>query len=148
MKGDAAADRDANGGDFFIAEPNSREWRSARPREVEIFKGLNGRLFEIPHEAMYVAAQLRAQIKDRIDHQLPGAVISHIAAASGTNDRNFLWRKHVRIRTSRDRACKHGDVRQTVKRRQRFAAVWPGPAALGFPKQRYTPFGRDLYNRA
>ena len=49
---------------------------------------------------MHVFAQLRPQIKDRVDHELPGAVIRDIAAAIGADDRNFLRRQKVRFQAA------------------------------------------------
>ena len=44
---------------------------------------------------MHVLTQLGSQIDDRIDHQLAGAVIGHVAAPARAIDRHFLRRKHV-----------------------------------------------------
>ena len=46
---------------------------------------------------MHVFAQFGAQIDDRINDQLPWAVIRHIPAATGADDRNFFWREHIRF---------------------------------------------------
>ena len=82
---------------FLIVDPDPGIRRAARRLDAKVRQRSDRAYLQIPHIAMHVFAQLRAQIDDRINHQLAGAVIGHIAAAAGAMDRDFLRREHIRF---------------------------------------------------
>src|SRR6185437_13310910 len=74
-----ALHRHADRADAVLPDPNPGVLTPAFGRDAVLGAGLNGRFFELAHEGRDFAKAFEPH--DRIDHQLPGAVIGGVAAA-------------------------------------------------------------------
>jgi hypothetical protein len=75
----------SNRRDLFIAHPNASKPLDAPALNPVIRNRANQYFFEVAHVAMNITA-IRFEIDDWITNELPGAVVSDIAAASGFVD--------------------------------------------------------------
>src|SRR5579884_3852915 len=82
VRGDPAADVDANGGDFSAVDPDSGSAFEAVRMNVELCEGVDERLFDGANIRDYVALPF-AEIEDGVTDDLAGAMIGDVAAAIG-----------------------------------------------------------------
>ena len=72
----------ADGGDFALAHPDTRQLRNTAGLDAEIREGIDERLFDGPHVRAHVALPF-AQVEDGIADDLPRPVIGDVATAVG-----------------------------------------------------------------
>ena len=101
VAGDPARNADADGayllGPTWCIHPRAREASHTTGRHAEIGADANHQLLEIPHVRVHVAP-IRLEVDDGIAHELPGAVVGHIAAAPRFVHVDAAGRQHLRRR--------------------------------------------------
>src|SRR5262245_24819970 len=79
---DPARDAHADGANLLSANPRTRQSFHAMRGHAVVSADANHHLLEIANVLMHIAS-VRTQIEDRVSDDLSGAVIGHIAAATG-----------------------------------------------------------------
>lgn len=85
VAGNPAGDADANGGELFVADPDTGEALNATGRNPIVFRDANEDFLQITHVAVHVQT-IGMQIENRIADELSRTVIRDVAAAPGFED--------------------------------------------------------------
>ncbi|KAG0770863.1 hypothetical protein G6F22_017016 [Rhizopus arrhizus] len=99
MEGAAAAHAEAERGDLGAADVDARGTLAAFGTDVPLGQGIDEGLLDAADIVAHTNAQPR-QAQQRIDHDLAGTVIGHLAAAVHVQHRDLARRQHMLVLAS------------------------------------------------